>query len=130
MKKLIKYLITLLIGAGMVLLIAVSKGIFSQTLPVDIYRILIDAFFVPGVVITGFGLLVFASNEGTFDGIVYGVSSFIDIFRKKSKKKYATYFDYKESRVDKRNPFLFMVICGSVFLIVSFVFLYLYNACG
>ena len=92
MKLLKKYLITLAIGFALVALIAWSKDIVKQTGIVDILHILCDCFFAVGVVITSAGLLIFSSNEGTFDGIVYGVGSFADMFRKKAKKKYHTLY--------------------------------------
>ena len=127
MKALRKYLITLLIGGLMVALIAGSKDILEQTVPMQIYHILCDSFFVVGVVITSAGLLVFSSNEGTFDILVYGLDSFVDIFRKKSTKKYATFYDYRESRADKKLQFGFMLICGLIFITISLAFYMLYS---
>lgn len=127
MKALRKYLITLLIGFLAVALIAWSKDIFNQTAPVRVFHILTDAFFAVGVVMTSAGLLVFSSNEGTFDMIAYGLRSFVDIFRKTSQKKYDTFFDYRESRADKKIPFGFLLICGLFFLAISFIMYFLYR---
>ena len=49
----------------------------------------------------------------------YGISSFIDLFRAQSAKKYATFYDYRQSRADKRFPFLFLLICGAIFVAIS-----------
>lgn len=122
-----KYLITLLIGFACVGLIIWSKEIFSQTKLVDVFHILCDAFFVAGVLISAAGLLIFSSNEGTFDMLVYGVKSFMDMFRKESLKKYDTFYDYRESRADKKFPFGYLLICGALFLVVSFVMYYFYS---
>lgn len=127
MKATRKYLITLLIGFGAVALILWSKDIFHQTAPVDVFHILTDAFFVVGVVMTCIGLLVFSSNEGSFDMLVYGVKSFIDLFRKNSVKKYDSFYDYRESRADKKIKFGFLLICGLFFLAVSFVIYFFYR---
>ena len=130
MKALRKYVITLLIGFAAVALILWSKDFFSQTEPQKIFHILCDAFFVVGILLSSAGLLIFSSNEGTFDMLVYGVSSFVDMFRKQSKKKYDTFYDYRESRADKKLGFGFLLICGLFFLAVSFVMLYLYSQYG
>ena len=122
-----KYLITLLVGFIGVFCILWAKEIFAQTEAVKIFHILCDAFFVVGVVITGAGLLVFSSNEGSFDMIVYGVSSFFDLFRKVSKKKYPTFYDYKVSREDKKIKFGFMLICGIFFLVIAFIMFFIYR---
>ena len=127
MKTFRKYLITLVIESLLVLWIIWAKDIFSQTALVSIFHILADGFFAVGVVVTFSGLLVFSSNEGTFDIIVYGVSSFLDFFRVKSAKKYHTFYDYRESKADKKIQFGFLVICGLVFVAISFVMYFLYR---
>ena len=127
MKLLKKYLITLLIGFAIVALILWSKDIFSQTSTAQIFHILTDAFFATGVFVTSAGLLVFVSNEGTFDMLVYGVISFFDMFRKTSKKKYETFYDYRESRKDIKIKFGFIVLCGLFFLAVSMVMYLFYK---
>ena len=130
MKSLKKYLITFLIGCVGVFLILWYKDIFSQTEPVKIFHILTDAFFVVGVVVTSAGLLVFSSNEGTFDMLVYGVRSFMDFFRKEKRNKFDTFYDYRQSRAETKLPFGFIVINGLFFLAVSFVMLFLYHQYG
>lgn len=127
MKALKKYWITLLVGILAVGGIIWEKDIFSQTEPVRIFHILCDAFFVVGTVITCAGLLIFSSNEGTFDMLVYGVSSFFDMFRKTSRKQYDTFYDYREGRADKKIQFGFLLICGVFFLAVSFIMYFLYR---
>jgi len=104
-----------------------AKDLFSQTELVSIFHILSDAFFVAGILITSFGLLIFSSNEGMFDMMIYGVSSFIDMFRVESRKKYKTFYDYRESRADKKIAFGFMPICGIFFLVIAVVMYLLYR---
>lgn len=123
MKTFRKYLITLIVGLAAVAAIAWAKDVFAQTEPHRIFHILCDAFFAVGTVLCCAGVLIFSSNEGTFDMISYGVSSFIDLFRATSKKKYATFFDYREGKADKRIPFGFLLLCGLIFLAVSLVML-------
>ncbi len=127
MKQLKKYLITLVIGFFIVGLIIWSKDIFAQTSPQVIFHILSDAFFVAGVVITSAGLLVFSSNEGTFDMLIYGMDSFFDFFRKKSTKKYPTFYDYRESKAGKKIRFGFIVISGLFFLAIAGVMYFMYR---
>lgn len=122
-----KYFITLILGFLAVGGILWAKDILAQTELVRIFHILCDAFFAVGTLITCIGLLVFSSNEGTFDMIVYGVSSFFDLFRTVSKKKYETFYDYRESRADKKISFGFLLICGLFFLAVSFAMYFLYR---
>ncbi len=127
MKTLKKYAITLLIGFAVVALILWAKDIFAQTEIAKVFHILSDAFFVAGVVITSAGLLVFSSNEGTFDMIAYGMSSFLDMFRKQSKKKYETFYDYRASRQEKKMGFSFLLLCGLLFLAVAVVMYFFFR---
>ena len=126
MKKL-KYFITLLCGFAASMLIFLVKDIFSQTEAVNVFHILCDGFFAVGVVITAMGLLIFTSNEGTFDAIVYGVGSFIDMFRRTSKRKYETLYDYRESRSEKKVKFGFLLICGLFFSLLAMVMYLFYR---
>lgn len=123
MKKIRKYLITLIAGLAAVAAIAWAKDVLAQTEPAQVYHILCDCFFAVGTVLCCAGLLIFSSNEGTFDMMVYGISSFIDLFRAKSKKKYETFYDYRNSRADVKIPFGFLLICGLLFIAVSLVFM-------
>ncbi len=125
MKAAKKYLITFAAGLVGVLYILWLRGFFDQTEAAAIFHILCDAFFVVGVVITGIGLLIFTSNEGTFDGLTYSVKSFLNLFRKSSVKKYDTYYDYKAARAGQKVNFVFLLICGAFFIAVSLVMLYL-----
>ena len=126
MKKLNKYLITIGIGLLVAFGIAYSKDIFAQTELAKVFFILTDSLFVPAVMITGIGGLIFVSNEGAFDGITYAVTSFIDIFRKNKKNKYHTYYDYKESKANRDTNFAFLLISGALFFAASGVMLWLY----
>lgn len=126
MKKL-KYFITLLCGFAASMLIFLVKDIFSQTEAVNVFHILCDGFFAVGIVITAAGLLIFSSNEGSFDAIVYGVGSFIDMFRRTSKRKYETLYDYRESRSEKKVKFGFLLICGLFFILLAMVMYLFYR---
>ena len=135
-KTLTKYLVTLLIGFIGVVTVLYVRGEFSMTLISNMFTIppnewdsmmfqhFTDAFFISGVLITSAGAIIFTSNHGAFDMLAYGVTSFMDLFRKREKKKYDSFYDYKESRADKKSGFGFLLICGAFFLIVSMIMLY------
>lgn len=111
----------------MVALLAWAKDILVQTALVDIFHILCDCFFVVGVVATGVGALVFVSNEGVFDGIVYGVRAFVNIFRKEDNRNRESYFDYRARKAENKFSFVFLLICGLIFLAVAGAMLVLYH---
>ena len=126
MRAMRKYWITMLIGCALVALIANAKDVLDQNQMVAVFHILCDAFFATGFVIFAAGLLVFSSNEGTFDMIVYGVKTFLDVFKKDAVKKYDSFYDYRVSREEKKVKFGFLLICGAIFLAISFVMYFLY----
>lgn len=127
MKTIKKYLITLAVGFLMAGLVMYSKDIFNQTERSEILHILTDSFSIPAVLITGFGGLIFVSNEGVFDGLAYGVTSFIDMFRKEKKSQFRTFYDYKESKSERDMSFGYLLICGVLFIVIDAVMLMLYN---
>lgn len=127
MKKVYKYLITVGVGLLLAAWVAFSKNIFAQTSISLIFAILSDAFLVPGILITGMGGLIFVSNEGMFDAFSYGMTSFIDLFRKEKRNKYHTFYDYKQSKADRDRSFGFLLICGLAFLALSGIMLWLFT---
>lgn len=127
MTKLKQYLITFIAGLAVAFSIAYNKDIFNQTELSVIFHILTDSFCVPAVMILGIGLLIFVSNEGVFDGLIYAMTSFIDIFRKEKKNKYHTFYDYKESKKDRDTSFGFLIISGLVFMAIMGVMYWLYS---
>lgn len=126
-KTILRYSITFSIGLIASFLIMLSKSIFSQESSKEVYKILTDAFFVSGVVICGYGLLVMASNGGTFDMLTYGVKRFFSLFQKDiSKIKHKTFYEYRMAKQEKKNPFWYLVIVGLVLIGISMIFLILY----
>ena len=127
MKTFLKYLITAAIGLGIGLWVLISQDFFSLTNPLLKYGLLADAFYVPGIILTGVGLLVFATNEGVLDGLNYAVRSFIGMFRRKMVK-YNSLYDYREAKGREKYSFGYIVLCGVFFLVVSFVFYMIWKA--
>ena len=125
-----KYLITLVVDFTVAAVIAWSRGVLEQTELVKIFHILCDSFFVVGVVTTSAGLLIFSTNEGTFDMLSYGIQAFFGMFKKEISKKYESFYDDRESRSDKKVQFGFLVICGLAMLAISMLMLYFYHLYG
>lgn len=129
-KTLLQYSITTAIGIIIAVVIMAAKGLFTgaETELVGIYRVLADAFFVPGVIIGGVGLIVFASHGGVFDMLGYAVVMFFDLFRRDvTKRKYRDFYEYREAKKDKSKwSITFMLVVGLVFIAVSIVFTVLY----
>ena len=127
MKKVLKYLIPVLICCTVVMVILASRGSFVKT-GKALIRDLCDAFTVPGALMFCFGLLVLATNGGTFDMLAFGVRKLFELFRKDlTKVKYRTFYDYRQAQKEKKRSFWSFIIVGLVFLAVSVVFFILYK---
>ena len=66
-KRLIQYGVCGVVGALIAYWIMNSKGLFSLGYSTaDVFLILSDAFFVPGILITLFGVLLWIATTGLF----------------------------------------------------------------
>jgi hypothetical protein len=127
MKSWLKYVVTLSIGLGFALIVMVSKGIFNQEDTKQVYKILSDSFFVPGVCITGFGLLILASNGGTFDMLSFGMKKFFSLFKRDLQGTMnETFYDYRMAKEGTEKSFGYMIIIGLALIALSVVFVVLY----
>lgn len=99
---------------------------------IDKFRILSDAFSLPGIYTILFFLISWVSGEGAFDAISYGVQvAFFTIFYKdlRETKLPKTYADYRElKRHKKKGRTLFLLVAGGIFLLIGIIFyIILYN---
>ena len=124
MRQIYKYLITFAVGIVAAFVIAVCNHIFLANEFVDVVEILIDAFFVPGILLFCFGMLVLATNGGTFDMLTYGMMRFVSLFKKDHNDiKYKTYHEYTLAKHEENRPFGFLVIVGLILIAISVVFI-------
>lgn len=126
---LLKYGITTLIGALMAYATINLHGFSSAVTDVDKYRILADAFTIPGVVILLCGVLVAVANEGMFNGISYAMSYAIKMLipgqAANRHEKYGDYVERKQAKGGVRG-YGFLFIVGGVFLAIAVVFIALF----
>lgn len=103
------------------------RNIFTVTQTHEILKAVCDGFFVAGILVTAFGLLVIASNGGTFDMLKYGVYTLFALFlRNPAKRKYRTFYDYRLAVQDKKRGFGYMLIVGGAFLVIAGILLIVY----
>ena len=127
MKKWLEYLIICVISLLIVLCVLFMQDAFNHSGEV-LLKDLCNAFFVPGVVVLGFGLLIWATNGGTFDMIAFGFIKLVDLFKKDlTKVKYKTFYDYRKAQQDKQHSFSAFLVVGSALVAISIIFLVLYN---
>lgn len=127
MKKVLKYLIPCLMCGAMAVVILAVRGAFVKSGKALIAD-LCDAFTVPGILMLGFGLLVFATNGGAFDMLAFGVRKLFDLFKRDlTKVKYRTFYDYRQAQAEKKRSFLHWIIVGGGFLLIAIIFLIIYS---
>lgn len=127
MKKVLKYLIPFLLCAVVVIVVLAVRGSFVKS-GKPLISDLCDAFAVPGMIMTCFGLLVFVTNGGTFDMLAFGVRKLFDLFKKDlTKVKYRTFYDYREAQKEKKRSFWNLIVVGLFFVTAAVVFLIVYE---
>ncbi len=91
------------------------------------YRILCDAFTLPGLLALCLGVLLWVSNDGFF----YGLGYCLDVARKAlipgGRRKMEKYYDYVERHRQKKvTGFGFLFVWGGVCMAAALVFLALF----
>lgn len=127
-RTIIYYAIPTLIGAAMTALILDTHDLSAAENVAERYRILCDAFTVPGVVLILFGVLLILSSKGAFDGIGYAAKHAIRMLipgRGGIRETYREYLDRKHSD-DKAPVWRYPIIPGAVYFIISLIFLVLF----
>lgn len=126
----ISYGVCFLIAAGLCLWISAAQGVFELTEPRAIFAVLSDAFFVPGVLISGFGLLYKIADGGFLDGVSFGLKrAVLSLIPGGRLKKEESYAEYKERKDKKRKNIKISapLIVGLVFIVIAAIFLILYG---
>lgn len=95
-------------------------------------HLLCDAFFVAGVLVTGFGGLHFAGNQGLFDIISYSVRLVFHIHWPWTAPRTAaegkeSFADYKERKHTSRKSSAGTLLAGAVYLALAAVMLLVYE---
>lgn len=124
--NLLKYGISALVCGGLVWFYVAQRNFAAQEL-MEKYRILCDAFTVPGLLLLMFGLLLVISNEGAFDGIGYALSVAWKALIPGGRTKMEKYFDYVERRRSKKVKGIgFLFVVGGVCMAAALVFMVLF----
>ena len=133
MKKsvVIKYGIAVLIGAALAVTYLQLHGFSSAETAAERYRMLCDAFTIPGSVLMLSAALVALANAGSFTGIGYSMSSFFRHLIPGAALKHEKYSEYYERHQKKVTGYGFLLHVGGAFMAVALVFYILfYRAYG
>ena len=115
------------IGLGIITVLLVTN---PQQTESWIFR-LCDGFFVAAVMVLGFGGLMHARNQGIFDMMEYSVSS---VFRLKfpgfsigrAREDEEDFIAFRDRKAKVRRSASGFLISGSIYLVLSILFLILY----
>lgn len=128
-KRKIFSLYSVVFGIGLLMAMGVcsSKNMLSQSTS-DMIKILSDAFLLPAAMLCGLGGLIFISNTGSFNMMVYGTKSFFYRIFKRDEflERYGNYYEYNKEKAKERAPFSYILIPGILFMILAVLFSTLY----
>ena len=120
---LIRYLICLAVGAGIVLAVFALKGFFMETAKENI-QLLHDAFFSAGALMMLFSGLLYVSGEGAFLGIGYALGRAVRALIPFSNKPHETYAQYRERKTGERKKRDHsLLLTGLFYFVISLIFL-------
>lgn len=131
-KRLQRYISCIAFGIVLVLLHIWSRGITELPMLSDKIKMLSDAFFLPSVLIFGFGTLMWIASAGQFDVFSFGFKQFWDVFlnRKRKDREAKDFVEYREEGLKKAKerdenegrPYTPMILVGLIFFALSAVF--------
>lgn len=114
------------VGAAVAWLYATSRWEADMT-PVLQYRVLCDAFTIPGAMMVLFGMLMSLNNLGALDTIAYLMSFLPRIIAPGAFGEPEKLIDYVERRREKRTKgYGFLYIVGFLYLGIAIYFLVLF----
>lgn len=123
--NLLKYGITSVVS----LLLSLAYYLSFKDADMQLTRLLSDAFFVPGILIAGFGVLFYVSNQGIFDGLSYGLQmAFKALIPGGKLKKQKSYGDFKEEKEAHRvKGYGFILVVGIFDIAIATIFTILFH---
>ncbi len=124
----LKYGITVIV-AGAIVWLVLDLHEFSRAMPLlEQYRLLCDAFTIPGIILIMLGFLVMISNAGNFLGLGYAVKHAVKMLIPFGNKKDERYYDYYQRKQEqgKAKGYGFLFVTGLLFMAVALVFFTLF----
>ncbi len=130
-KNFIPYFLSFLF-VGLLAGLYVGLRDFSSQSLMEKYRILCDAFTIPGVILILVGALVVLSDSGAFHGIgyvlAYAKNTLLHFVVPGALGNTETYFDYVERKKaeGRMRSYGFLFGTGVISMLISFIFMFLF----
>lgn len=121
-----KYAKVSIVAVLIAILICIKKTIWVNDSIRDLFSDLSDVFLIPGMIILGYAILVYATGEGFFDGFGYSFKSIKRNFMKDPTEK-EDYYEYKLKMSKKQRSFKHLFYVGGILVIISVIFLVIYT---
>ena len=117
------YAICVGIEALIAFLVIWSKGFLVHSTAVNI-QILSDAFFVSGILMTFFALMMYISSEGALIGIGFVLRNVVLAFIPMGRARHDLYADYRARKLSeaKKRSNSYVLVTGLIFLFIGIVF--------
>ncbi len=96
------YVVSLGVGIGLLFVILNNYGYTEAETDAERYRILCDAFTIPGLTLMLCAALVNVYNRGAFTGVTYGLRRTREIVLPFIKWEYIKYPEYKKRKEKKK----------------------------
>jgi len=124
--------VTALAAAAATLVIFWSRGGFQSATQADLWRLLSDAFLLPGLMMVFAGLMIVVINDGFFYGLGYAFNRVKDFFipGRAAMRKIESYGDYVARKREEKpiTGYACLFIVGAAFLLIAILFIALFYA--
>lgn len=96
---------------------------------VELYRILCDAFTIPGLLLLAFAFLLLMSNQGVLDGVGYLAANALRFLMPAGGARMENYKAYLERRrANRAKGYGFLFVAGGILLLIAGIFLLCFYA--
>ena len=118
-----KYIICFSVASLITFLVIWARGFFTARIAVNL-QILSDGFFVSGIALTMFALMMFISGEGGLIGIGFVLRNVIQSFIPMGRANHEVYSKYRERKLSekKKSADHCILVTGLIFLAISIIF--------
>lgn len=114
------------------MMLAMVVYMFNSSREISIIHLLSDCFFVPAIVLLGFGGIRFCTSRGALDMMGYGFKTVGEMFTKAGRLDGPDedYFEYCQRKAAERKPFGHYLVSGGIFLLLSIILTAAYYLIG